>query len=518
VLEPLPIGPDGIAVQLFLDRARAVDPSFDADESDVRDLVGALDGLPLAVELAAARVNLFSPAEMLERFQQGRAPSAVDGDRPERHRSTADALTWSFDLLGPSERAALRRLGVFAGGTTIAGAEQVIGGDPVSDVVASIGELVDRSLLVRERDGTGRFRLLEGVRRFALDRLEESGERDETESSHTALFVAMASEAERGLQADRGEWWRARLESEMDNIRDVLGRLVEADDAETSLGLVGSRWGYMQSRGHLVELGIWLDRLFELSSASENGPGVVRGLMARGALAYWQNDLERAVSVYRKAVEAARSLDDEWLLAEALFGLSTSMVVGRQDFEEADQILDEAEEIYRRIGDPGGLADVVTGRAIQTFISAGPQGLGPYFEEALQLYLQAGRKVHAIQSLFGLAATALADGRPSDARDRAREGLEMAIETSDLYLAVWGLDWSAATQLALGNPEKAGLLLGAADAARRKYGTTWSLTTLGLDDPRLELRETLGDQRTDDVLARGGELTPEEAVALVDED
>jgi predicted ATPase/class 3 adenylate cyclase len=516
-LEPLQVGSDGTAVQLFLDRAHAVDPSFDADESAVRDLVGALDGLPLAVELAAARVNLFSPEEMLERFQQGNEPKAADGDRPERHRSTGDALVWSFDLLGLSEKAALRRAGVFAGGMTIAGAEQVISGSPVIDVVASIGELVDRSLIVRERDGTGRFRLLDGVRRFALDRLEESGERGETEAAHTALFVTMASEAEKGLQADRGEWWRARLESEIDNVRDVLGRLVEADDAETGLGLVGSIWRFMQSRGHLVELGIWLDRLSTLPTAGENGPGIVRGLMARGALAYWQDDLDRAVGEYRKALEKARGSGDDWLLAEALFGLSTSMVVGRHDLVEADRILSEAEEIYRRIDDPGGLADVLTGRAIQTFTSVGPQGMKPYFEEALRLYLQAGRKVHAIQSLFGLAGTALAEGRHSDARDRAREGLAMAMESSDLYLAVWGLDWSAAAQLALGNPEKAGLLLGAADAARRKYGATWSLSTLGLDDPRLQLRETAGDEWTEDVLARGGELTMEEAVALLDE-
>ncbi|MFV1963020.1 MAG: adenylate/guanylate cyclase domain-containing protein, partial [Acidimicrobiia bacterium] len=160
--------------RLFVERAREVNSAFTADDPDIEQLVELLDGLPLALELAAARANLLSPAEMAERLRGGGRLASKSSDLPDRHRSLDQALAWSYDLLDPPDKAAFRRLGVFAGGMTVAAAEKIIAGEPIDDPLESIGELVDRSLVLAEPDGSGRMHLLDGVRRFALERLDET--------------------------------------------------------------------------------------------------------------------------------------------------------------------------------------------------------------------------------------------------------------------------------------------------------------------------------------------------------
>lgn len=500
--------------QLFVERAKEVDPTFAAVASDIEQLVDLLDGLPLALELAAARANILSPREMMDRLQEGEQLTSRSSDLPARHRSLDQALAWSYGLLDPSDRAAFQRLAVFAGGTTVAGAESVIGGGPVSDPLGSIGELVDRSLLMRDPDRSGRFRMLDSVRRFALDRLDEAIETSTVVSAFIGYYQVIGEQASDGLQSDRGEWWRARLDSELDNIREVLRRLVDESATEAGLALLGNIWRFYQSRGLLLELELWLDRFFALPGSDEMTVGVIKGLMARGALRYWQSRFDDALEAYDLAVDGARAQKDSKLIAEALFGVAATYIYSGQE-APVTELLDELKVIYTELGDDGGLADVVAGEAFLGMAERGGlSGMDSEFTQAEQLYRSAGRMIHAIQVIYAIAGVASAEGRFADASETARRGLREALEMNDLHLQVWGIEWLAAAEAELGNTSLAGTLAGAAEAAQERLGGNWLPGLLHLEDARTRLARVMGEEDAEQAMAPGRELSIQEALAL----
>ncbi|MGI9610616.1 MAG: adenylate/guanylate cyclase domain-containing protein, partial [Acidimicrobiia bacterium] len=375
VLPTLPVSgsADSAGVRLFYERAHAADPSFSADLADVTALVGRLDGLPLAIELVAARVNLLSPVEMLERIEQGSIPYTASASTPERNRTLSDALSWSYDLLDDVSKDVFRRLGVFAGDMSLAGAEAVASSDGVPDALAAIGELVDQSMLLRQTGSASRFRMLNGVRRFGRQLLTESNEADDVKERFVAHFCRLGDEAYSGLQSDRGEWWLSQLEDELSNMRELLSILHANGEAGRGLELLGNTWRFYQSRGHLVEAELWLQRFFALPDAEVHGVGMVKGVMARAAIHYWRQQPDLAVEDYREAVERARNLGDRSLIADALYGLATSLMwVDRAS--EAGPFLDEARAIYAELGDLGGVADIVAGDTFAGLTESGYAG------------------------------------------------------------------------------------------------------------------------------------------------
>jgi predicted ATPase len=245
------------AVRLFMDRARAVRPDFAVDEQTVGDVVAIcrrLDGLPLAIELAAARVNIFPPRALLSRLAR-RLELLTDGaqDQPERLRSLRAGIAWSYDLLSPDEQRLFRCLAVFAGGCTLAAAEAVAPGRGAAtfDLVAG---LVDKSLLQPEAAGGGepRFVMLETVREYAMERLEASGEAPAARRAHAAWFRALAELAEPGLRGPDQQHWRDVLEADLDNLRAALAWTLGAadpEDADQGVLLVGALWYFWFQRG-----------------------------------------------------------------------------------------------------------------------------------------------------------------------------------------------------------------------------------------------------------------------------
>lgn len=513
-LSAVGIGTVSPGARLFVERAREVDPAFAADEAEIEQLVELLDGLPLALELAAARANLLSPSEMVDRLQEGERLAAKSSDLPDRHRSLDQALAWSHDLLDTPDKAAFRRLGVFAGGTTVAAAESVINGEPLIEPLSSIGELVDRSLLIRDPDGSGRLRMLDGVRRFALERLDETDETDTVAAALIDYFQGAGEQASDGLQSDRGEWWRTRLESELDNIREVLRRLLDDVEPDKGLGLLGNIWRFYQSRGLLLELELWLDRFFALPNSDEMTAGVIKGLMARGALRYWQSRFDDALEAYEVAVDGARKLGDRKLIAEALFGVAATHIYSGHE-EPVTELLNELEVLYTKLGDDGGLADVAAGEAFLGMAEReGLSGMDPEFTRAEQLYRSAGRRIHAIQVIYAIAGVASAEGRFEDASETALRGLREAVEMNDLHLQVWGIEWLAAAEAELGNTGLAGTLAGAAEAAQERLGGSWLPGLLHLEDARARLARVMGEEDAEKAIALGRELSIAEATAL----
>jgi predicted ATPase len=507
-----PLAQGGAGTELFVARACEVDPAFDGDRTLVGRIVEALDGLPLAIELAASRAHVIPLEAMLARVENPAFLATRSAAAPERHRSLTATLWWSHDLLVEADRIALRRLGVFLGGTTVEAAEAVISGRGIDDPLTAITELLDRSLIVRAADGSGRLTLLDGVRRFALERLEEAGDDDAAER-HTAWFLTLAAGAERGVLSDRAAWWGARLSAEHGNLRAALDRLLAAGDAERGLTMLGDLWRFLQSSGHHLELDRWLAHFFALPSAATEGVGRIKGLLARGASHYWHSEADAAMRHYREAVAIASTLGDDTLLAEAYYGLGTSAVVARLD-DEAEAALDAAMRHYQALGDLGAHANILAGQLYVRIQREGPLGLDDDWGEIERLEREAGRVVQVVHAKYARAGLAVAEGRHHDARTTALEGLALAEELSDHHLIAWGLEWMAMAEVELGETERAGLLIGAGERARKTHGGSWSPEVLGIDDAPTRLRTALGDRGAEEAIAAGRELSLDEGLEV----
>jgi tetratricopeptide (TPR) repeat protein len=364
----LPAVAGAAAVQLFVERAQAVSPSFALTETTapaVAAICRRLDGLPLALELAAARVKLLPPEALLARLEQ-RLPLLSGGarDAPGRQQTMRDAIAWSHDLLTETERALFRRLAVFAGGFTLEAAAAVVsdGGawsEQQEDVLEGLAALVDQSLLrIGELRAAGvpeaRFTFLETVREYALERLEASGEAEMIRHAHAAFYQALAERAESELTGPAQTEWLTRLEVEHDNLRAALGWAVERQPpTATGVQLAGSLWRFWWMHGHYHEGRNWLESLVSQGVGSEAERG--KALYGAGSLATEQGDYERAAVLLENALSAARSAGDATVVTLALTDLGN---IARQQgaYGRATNFHAEALALRRENGDQRGVA------------------------------------------------------------------------------------------------------------------------------------------------------------------
>ena len=358
------------AVELFTSRAVAAEPTFAMSESNaavLAELCRRLDGLPLALELAAARVRLLPLAAILARVDH-RLALLADGPRdlPERHRSLRAAVAWSYDLLESAEQELFRRLSVFRGGWTIEGAAAVVGteGPDADAVLGLLGSLVDGSLIVRDpsEDVDPRFTMLETVREFADERLADAGEVDLARSRHARYCLALAErEAPLFTGPDPGPALD-RVAREHDNIRAAFGYLLD-HDAEGALRLGSTVWRFWQMRGHLLEGDRMLGAALEAAGSGASETLRADALAAVGSLAYWRGDIAAARPYYERALELRRSIGDEAMIAEALYDLafvfSPLFFPGPTDPERTEsgaRLLREAHLLYENGSNEPGVA------------------------------------------------------------------------------------------------------------------------------------------------------------------
>jgi predicted ATPase len=417
------------AVRLFLERARAVHPAFVVDDQNVGDVVAIcrrLDGLPLAIELAAARINVVPPRALLGRLTR-RLELLTDGaqDQPERLRSLRVGISWSYDLLSPDEQRLFRRLAVFAGGCALAAAEAVAPGRDAAtlDLVAA---LVDTSLLQPEAAGGGepRFMMLETVREYAMERLEAGGEATEARRAHAAWFRALAEHAEPGLRGPDQQHWRDVLEADLDNLRAALAWTLDAadpEDADQGVLLVGALWYFWFQRGLTGEARRWLTLAL---ARARHGRARAQALVGAGTLAWRQGDLAAAHALLEESATLWRDQDDRSGLAETLH------VLGHVRFDQRDhlaarKLFEESLQEYRRAGDAIGGLPLLGDLGLVAYREGAYTTADGILRESLALYREHGLKDRVAGALNLLGDLAQLAGDHEQATARYEESLAL---------------------------------------------------------------------------------------------
>ncbi len=489
-VEPLGIPPDGgrvdlealsrsAAVQLFVARARDVRPGFAvtaANAPAVAQLSRRLDGIPLALELAAAQLRMLSPAVLLrrlgDRLDRSLDLAAGPVDLPRRQRTLRATVEWSHSLLTETERTLLARLSVFAGSWTLDGAEAVgDAGGGGADVLDTMSSLVAQSLVSSYEVDTDepRFRLLETVRAYARERLAERGETDATTARLAAYLRAFVEDAGAGLAGPANREWAARVDSELPDLRAVTAWAVAGDDAELVVRLAAPLFTYWWGRGLLATMRTVAEQAAALPSADLLPPDAAALLVwARGMSRISGGDLPDAQPLLQRLLDAAVALGDDRLRAHALVGLG--MAVASEDAGRTAALLDEAVGLFRRTGDGWGLAYALAARGQFALLDGDPGVAAGIHLEALGAAERIDNDHLRAQLLDLLGLDAIATGDVEQARERFGAAARLHIDLLDQEGSANCLDGFAGIAMVQGRPAVAARLLGASAHARDVVG------------------------------------------------
>jgi predicted ATPase len=505
------------AVALFVARAQAAEPDFALDTGNaaaVAEIAARLDGLPLAIELAAARVKLLTPQDLLSRLEQ-RLALLTGGptDVVDRHRTMRNSIDWSHELLEPEERVLFRRLGVFVGGFTLEAATAVAD-LPDVDIFDGVGSLLSRSLLYRPVDlGQARFVMLEMMREFALEQLDSAGEKEEVAKRHAYYFCHVAEETEPELTRETQRTAMGLFSQELDNIRAALRFALDADDPDVGLSLASCIWRFWQSSGQLSEGRQWLESLLASQGASD--PARAKGLSGLAGLAYWQGDYREALTRYEEALDLYRAVGDRFNEAETLFGLSMA-ATWNGDPDTGERLAGEARSVFEGLGAKEGIGKVHMAQAFSLHRKGDLAAARPLWQAALGISRELGDQHLAITQLIGLAMCVFEDGDVGEALSIALEAVNEATDAENVQLAVWMLDFVAAFA-ASAAPEGAVRVAGAVEALRQQAGGGMPLAPLDLEDARSVAARVLSPESLDQAWAEGRAMTLDQAVECAKE-
>jgi predicted ATPase/class 3 adenylate cyclase len=483
------VGADELAtyesVRLFIERATAVKPSFQVTNDNapaVAAICAKLQGMPLAIELAAVRVRVLSPDAILARLtSQLTALGAGSRDLPERQQTLRGAIAWSYDILDAGDRRLLERLSVFRGGIDLEAAEAVCGpaGELDTDVVDGLGELADQSLLRVIDGGEARFQMLETIREFASDLLVSHGEADLVRGRFGAWFLGLAERARPLLAGPDQRIWLDRLELEHHNLRAALDRAAAAGDAGTAIGLGFALWRFWQMRGHLFEARRRLDAM-AAAPRSRHSPVLRARLMeALGGVCWWQADMPAMRVAYDEAVALWRADGDRSELANALYNYSFCFSISPNPREapgstDPDGVgwasLQEALDLYRGLDDERGQANVLWGIGNKEYFTKDPSAGVAAMTEALEIYRRVGERTMEAWALHMLGAAKLRLGDSEASRGLFAAALRMFQGSGDASGLTLVFDDLASQAAYDGDPERAARLWGAARSLTASTG------------------------------------------------
>jgi len=518
------------AVELFVERAREVKPDFALNAENARAVAEVcirLDGLPLAIELAASRIKLLPPQAILARLDN-RLKLLTGGarDLPARQQTIRETIAWSYELLDEDEKTLFRRLSVFVGGLSLEAAEQVsVGaGDWQTDALEGVASLVDKSLL-RQRDqeiSEPCFGMLETIREYGLERLQESGEWEALRGRHAHFFLKMAEDAELGVRGPEQVAWYSRLEAEHNNLRSALEWFQSQGDAESGLRLVGALWWFWWRRGYLTE---GRERLLSvLSRANTSAPsvGLVKALCGAGFLALLQGDYTSAASFAVQSIKIARKLDDKFLTAYTL--LHYGVIIPSDPASTPESSISTVEEglkLFREVGNKWGVATALNylGELLR---SQGDYGrAASVYEESLALNREIGNTWAVVTCSVNLAWVALHQGDYKRAEALFKEALVPARDLKAPYIVSENLMALADVAIQAGDAERAARLLGASAGLSETTGYVLNPFDRKVFDRCVAAaRRALGEERFSSASAEGHDMTFDQAItyALVSTD
>ena len=452
---------DEEAAELFISRAQAANANFDLSEQNaaaVAELCMRLEGLPLAIELAAARTKLLSPSTLLARLTN-RLALLTGGrrDAPQHQQTLRMTFDWSYDLLEPSPQQLFARLSVFSGGWTLAAAEEIC-----DATLEDLGTLVDESL-VRRRDE--RFSMLEIVREYARERL---GRDDDLRGRHLEYFVALAEEAEPELRGRDQPAWFARIEDELDNLREALSFALETRDASSALRLVVGIRRFWQIHGHLAEGRDALDAALALTP---DEPSELRSqaLNMAGILAGEQGDFDAARASFNAALDDARAVDAERAISSALVNLG-NLAFFSGDLPAARALYTESIEHFRSLGDLRGEALANENVGLMALTADDLPEAVTWLTAAVELARAGGDDREIGAASRSLAAALLEVEKSNEAENLLEESLEVARRLGDAHGIAVSLETFAGLAATSGDAERAATLFGASDAVRSAIG------------------------------------------------
>jgi predicted ATPase/class 3 adenylate cyclase/Flp pilus assembly protein TadD len=493
------------AIEFFVDRARAVKRDVRRDPS-VAEICRRLDGLPLALELAASRVKVLDPPLLLERLGR-RLPVLTGGarDAPVRQQTLRATIDWSYALLETRLQAVLRRLAVFAGSFSLTAAEQVARAE-----LDEISALVDWSLL--KPIGEGRFLMLETIREYALEALEESGETEEVRDRHLDYFLALVEEAEPNLTGADQRAWYERLTLEHDNVGEALSYACDSGDGERALMLAGTIWRFWWNRGYTVESAHWYSRAFAVGDGA-TPIARARGVFGAAHIAEARGDAEQARIDFEEAARLLGEIGEtRWLILALTHLAGAYRTLG--DRERADGTHREALALAQESGDVRGAAVVKSNMAVFLFADGDEDRAALLFAEVLEGHRSVGDVYGVALTYANLATVAFRRGDIEQAARDFSESLRLSSSIGDTHSLVGILAMAVPVVLARGDPVRSAQLCAAAGALSNAHGFQLDEDDRRpLDDTVRAARKALGD-RFEDAWETGADLGLAAAVEL----
>ena len=465
------------AVRLFIERARSAKPDFAVNNQNapaVAEICHRLDGLPLAIELAAARVRLLPPKAILSRLDESlRLLTGGAKDLPTRQQTLRNTIDWSYGLLDGNEQRLFARLGIFVGGATLDAVAALCGAGDHLEVLEGIGSLVEKSLL-RQEEGVGgepRFTMLRTIRDYAVEQLNESAEIEELQSRHAEYYSTLAEGAEPGLRGPEQEIWLERLDEERDNLRATMRWLLETRRAEDATRLGWRIWPFWYVRCYSREGRRWMEEA--LASGDAVSPaGRARALVLAGILSIGLTDNESYLPYFEEALAHFRREEDEAGVALALLGAGLETLYSG-GAERAEDYFESSVPLFRQANDDWGLSLVLTFLGEVPLSKRDYVRAERYFEEGLALSRQITNARGKYNALYHLALSAQAQEDYARAVQLYKEALSIVAEMRDRVNEGYCLEGLAACSVGQGSYERAARLYGAAEMAFSSTGVSF---------------------------------------------
>ena len=505
------------AVALFVDRARAARPAFGLtleSAQAVAEICVRLDGLPLAIELAASRIRILGPTEILARLQDHLSVLASgSANVPIRQRTLRAAIDWSHQLLEPAEQMLFARLAIFAGGCTLEAAEAVCNpnGELGLETLEGVATLVDQSLLRQTAEEVeSRFGMLETIREYGRDRLEAAGSADQIGQRHLRYFRGLAQSGERHFVGTDQARWLDRFEREHDNVRVALRRAVDNQYADEGLQLAAALWRFWYQRGYLREGRAWLQQLLGLQPAAALEV-TAKAYEALGGLAYWLADARTAQGSYEAAARLARESGDRAAEAAALYNLAFVPVM-RRDLDAAVGLFNESLALAREVGRADLIAKNEHALGVALVQAGDVRAALPLLERAVAAFREQDDRHQLVWAVGEMALAYHLVGHRQEAWTAYRETLSLVTEAKNLPGIAASLELLSAFESSEGSHGDAARMAGAAAALREETGVTGALMSSPQVDAIEVAREEIGNRAVDVAIAEGAAMTLDEAI------